>query len=176
METKIKLNGYDFSTTEKKFVKKVLQYNEPDSTKAYAHGAPSSINGAKLLIKNYYEQIKTEMGKEAVNENIAFTFGKDALLAILSQENCVGIKFYIGKRIETERPVDFVGKWAGKTLVAVGTRNDKGETEIGAEVDYLARGIDDPTSTNTKGDDDTEPGLVMEMVPPFTVADIPPKP
>lgn len=178
MATKIELNGYDYSATDKKFVKKTLNYNEPNSSKAYAHGDPVGVVGAKELIKNYWEQLKAEMGEDkAKKESIAFTFGKEKLLALLSQEDCVGVKFYIGKRISSERPDDFIGTWEGKTLVAIGVRGDAAETEIGARVDYLARGINDAIAQNNlKGDDDAQPGLVVEMVPPFSVADVPPLP
>jgi hypothetical protein len=178
MATQIELNGYDYSDLEKKFKQTTLNYPEPDPTKAYAHGQPTTVKGARTLIKNYWELIKKEMGEEiAKKENIAFTFGKEALLSILSQEECVGIKFYIGNRLESECPIDFKGKWAGKTLVSIGIRNDTSETEIGADIDYIARGIvEGVASPNAAKAGDTQPGMICEMIPPFTMSDIKPIP
>ncbi len=171
MPTKIELTGYEFSDIEKIFVKKSLFYKEPEPTKTYAHGEPATVNAAKTFISNYWDEIKGM--PDAKSQNIAFTFGRETLLSILAQEECAGIKFYFGKRIESQRPVDFVGKWEGKTLVAIGVKNDAGETEIGANIDYLARGISDGTDAVKTNGDDTQPGMICEAVPPFTMDNIP---
>jgi hypothetical protein len=173
MATKIELNGYDFSDSEKKFVKTTLNYKEPDPTKAYAHGEPTSIYAAKVFLKNYWDEIKDSA--DARQQNIAFTFGKESLLSILSQEDCVGIKFYLGQRKKEDCPVGYVGKWPGKTLVAIGIKNDAGETEIGADRDYIARGLDTSDLLAKSGNDisDTQPGFVIEAIPPFTYDNIP---
>ena len=163
------LNGYEFSGG--KFVKTTLNYNDPDPTKPYAFGEPISVYGARVMMKNYYNLLVSSLGTPAAKaENIGFTFGKEALMEILSQEDCVGIKFYIGQRTAADCPTGYSGNWPGKTLVAIGIRNDTNRTEIGADTDYIARGIDgvvNPPFGNT------QPGMVMEVVPPFTMNNIP---
>jgi hypothetical protein len=173
MADKIELNGYDYSKVDGKFVKKSLFYKEPDPTKPYAHGEPTTVSAAQVFLKNYWNEIKDN--DDANTQPIAFTFGKENLLALLAQEDCVGIKFYLGKRLASERPDGFIGKWEGKTLVAIGIKNLPGEPEIGAERDYIARGIDETAvpKLTKDGDDDTQPGLIIEAIPPFTITDIP---
>jgi len=163
-------SGYEFSTSTGKFEKTSLNYEEPDRSEAYAYGEYTSIYAARVLIKNYYDGLVSDLGTDAANsENIAFTFGKDALLAILAQEDCVGIKFYIGKRTSADCPTNYSGTWAGKTLVAIGIKNDSGKTEIGADTDYIARGID---GTLTSPSYATQPGIVMEICPTFKMNDL----
>ncbi|MFN8254500.1 MAG: hypothetical protein U0W24_02345 [Bacteroidales bacterium] len=109
-----------------------LEYEEQDDNKLPGYGTPISIEMAREIIKNYRDYVNND--KKVPH---AFTFGKESLLAILSQPGCEGIRFYLAKK-EENPGID--GWKKGITLVAIGVKPDIDpntaighEPEIGAE-------------------------------------------
>lgn len=80
-----------------------------------------SLNDAAKLTKRYRDSVPT-------GSTIAHFFGKDAIQAILNQENCVGIRIYYGLNADDV-----------KQLVAVGVTADENDMFNGllAEKSFL---------------------------------------
>lgn len=151
-----------------------INYQWPKHNKIYGFGAPISVNGARGLIKNFWNALKKKKIEEFVDfkKTPAFTIGKESLLWLLSQENCEAVRFYFALKSES----DWCGKgekpdnWSdGLTLVAVGVKND--EKEIIDGDDFLISSIEKkeiPDDGNTLLKYATNPGDggVVETIPP----------
>ena len=164
-----------------------LKYPDPNHGSLYAYGEPLSLNGARGLIKNFLDILaKPENAamKAFFEEKVAFTFGKEALLALLAQENCEGIRFYLAHKDEKDwdstggvQPPEY---WVdGITLAAVGVKKGKTQDaqDIGADKgEFIVSGyLDGPISDDivnviTINGNDTksikQDGEVRETVPP----------
>ncbi|RPH33438.1 MAG: hypothetical protein EHM93_04850 [Bacteroidales bacterium] len=160
-ENIITRKGYDEASGI--IVEKTLKYRGRNHDAPYAYGTPITAKLAIHLIDNYWQTLDKVRDKES---EVAFVFGKDSLLSILSQEGCVGVKFYIAKKTNDSSQ-------NGKTLVALGVNNEKQDicslsdnngvrdTHI---VGPLVRRYSDNKLLN-----DFEEGEIREMVPPDTL-------
>jgi len=152
-----------------------LSYQEAQHDSLYAYGAPITLNGAKGLIKNYWDAIRKKQPID-YSKVPALTFGKDALLSILSQKNCEGIRFYFALKSDNDWGGDPDKKpdywYNGVTLVAIGVESQvvekDGKTttvekEIGAQNLFIAEGLEVITDDNAKN---ANMGVIVETVPP----------
>ncbi len=151
-----------------------ITYQWPKHHKLYGFGAPISVNGARGLIKNFWDALRKRKMEEFIDfkKTPAFTIGKESLLWLLSQENCEAVRFYFALKSEAdwggkgEKPAN----WSdGLTLVAVGVKND--EKEIIDGDDFLINCIEKkeiPDDGMRKLKDATNPddGGVVETIPP----------
>lgn len=155
-----------------KLEKSVLDYAEPNRARLNGFGAPITPNGARGLIRRFWEAIKK---KEHIDfkQTPAFTFGKEGLLWLLSQEKCEGIRFYLA--MKTDEDCDKKPEYwhNGVTLVAVGvTDEDKVEVEIGIKDKFL---VEDIKSISDDGEKVMKSARILETIPPpppHIVADI----
>jgi hypothetical protein len=139
-------------------------YNEPEHDKLYGYGVPITINAAREIIKNFWDNLINN-GPIDFNGKLAFTFGKETLLSLLSQEGCEGIRFYFAMKSEKDWPQEKPKPpyWVdGITLVAVGVNNQK---EIGAKNDFIIENID--TQLNDDDPKTTIGGGSADTCPPF---------
>lgn len=152
-----------------------LSYQESQYDSLYAYGAPITLNGAKGLIKNYWEAIREKQPID-YSQVPALTFGKEALLSILAQKNCEGIRFYFAMKSDSdwgEAPDKKPDYWYnGVTLVAIGVENqiveEDGkstlvEKEIGTPNLFLAEELEKVSDDNSKS---ANQGVIVETVPP----------
>ena len=71
-----------------------VDYPDPDHyNKNHAYGHPINYDVAQMMIKDLWDSMKTDPERE--KKPIAFAVGKEALLSILSQEDCIGVRFYL---------------------------------------------------------------------------------
>lgn len=149
-------------------VRAEIGYNDPDYCKFSSHGEPISIRGAIGLIKNFWDHVKA--GKPIdYKDKPAFTFGKEAMLSILAQDNCEGVRIYFAMKSDTDwaesnsatRPECWKN---GVTMLAVGIK--KNGEEVGAPVDYIIREIDKPLLDDEVNFLYSNPGDARETVPP----------
>lgn len=159
---------------EGKLLLNELTYREPKRDDLYAYGAPISHNGARGLIRNYWDAIRKKQPID-YSKVPALTFGKEALLSILSQKNCEGIRFYFALKSDNDwgggdKKPDYW--YNGVTLVAIGVENhtiEKDgkstvvEKEIGAKNLYL---IEDLENTSDDSSKSASTGIIVETVPP----------
>jgi len=142
--------------TSKKFDEAELTYEVQSDDDVCGFGRLIAHDAANVLIDAYHEhkvKLKDEKQPKAV------TFGKEALLTILSQKGCEGIRFYFGKRSKSlwQKECKY-SKFEGMTLVAVGVDADNKDLGTGGSsitnASIMAKGSD---SQSTK---------IFEVVPP----------
>lgn len=153
-----------------------LSYNWPDRRKVCAFGAPISVNGAKGLIKNFWNAVKAGKIESVIDfrKTPAFTIGKESLLWLLSQENCEGVRFYFALKTEEDwcGQKDRPDNWQdGLTLIALGVKNDNKEIIDGS--DYMINCIDKeiPDDSETVKSNPSDGGVV-ETIPPGPGPDV----
>ena len=182
-KTRISIPGFDYDETRKEnpwirnFPVKielnpddtVAGFSQPITINAFRHMQDKFLRRLEKLFKNYKGSIK--------NETVEVTFGKEAILMLLSQANAEGITFTFGIN---DIP-DSHGKVNERlTLMAraIGSGyQDKGEdapTENkvqakktkASKAPAIAQAVNAPQSSGTSGD------VIFEVVPRKTYDDV----
>ncbi|GEM_PF-2152121 len=162
-EDKISRSGFDVDESGS-IVKKIIDYKDHNHDKPYAYGIPITAKLAIHFIDNYWQTLDKIEDKDS---EVSFVFGKDSLLSILSQEGCVGVKFYIGKKNKESSK-------NGKTLVAIGINEVKHDIcnlsdNNGVRDTHIVGPLVRRYSEDNKLLNDFEEGEIREMVPPDTL-------
>lgn len=159
MSKQISISGIKMDST-KKISEGSIKINR--ATGVCGYGKVVTNNVAKSFIKAFHDEyIK---GKKDTNMVAGVTFGKEALLSILAQNNCEGIRFYFGKRTTAQWDASYSGeKYDGLTLVAIGV--DANNVDLGSG---LGNAKDEKAMTlatvETESSTDT---IIIEVVPPI---------
>lgn len=80
-----------------KYIDAPLSFNLRQETEVGGMGKPITVEAAKSMIIDYWEDKikKTDEIENLEKESFAFIVGKEALLRILTQDGCEGIRFYM---------------------------------------------------------------------------------
>ncbi|NOU18404.1 MAG: hypothetical protein HOO91_12680 [Bacteroidales bacterium] len=143
----------------------VLNYEEEiDNSIVCSFGVPITESVAKKMIQNYWDDL--EEGRDNEKE-VAFTFGRKALLSILSQSECEGIRFYYAKKKSDDYipPSDIGNIDAGVSLVAIGV-NKKFDIAT-TEKEYIVKRLRPNKPVTFMTESESETGQIFEMVPPI---------
>ncbi len=157
--SKLRRPGFDYYSdpvnSSRKAHRKTLEYNDSNhEVEVNAFGYPITTRLARKLIKNYWDTLNRVTDGD---KGIAFSFGKEAMLSILSQKGCEGIRFYFAYK-RSEDFVDPINE--GVTLVAIGANALNKDVDLNE--DYIASNL---TS------DVVEDSQVWEMVPPLKLSE-----
>jgi hypothetical protein len=152
----VTLPGIVSDNTNKKFKEGELSFDLPDDSIVNGFGRYISKDVANVLISAFRKYLESHNDKQPY----AVTFGKEAILSILAQKDCEGIRFYFGKRSKDQWGEK--SKYADKegiTLVAVGVdeKNKDLSTGGGYIIDPPKKGKTVKTATSTR---------IVEVVPP----------
>lgn len=169
-----------------KIVQKELYYQDRDVDN-HAMGFPINCDVALMMIKDLWDELKKPVTvvdpNDYMKKPIAFTVGKKALLSILSQENCIGVRFYLANYKDsffdkyTPRPGE---KKDGLTIIAVGVEKNNSceldnleDKDIGTKNGerYIVTQLANDQYNNGEYKMSVEPGEINEMVPPLTIED-----
>jgi hypothetical protein len=155
MKSKLALHAIALDKNEK-FEEGELIYDFKSDDDVCGYGRLIAKDVANILIDAQHDHLK-KINDEKQPKSV--TFGKEALLTILSQQGCEGIKFYFGKRSSTQwaRECKY-SKYEGLTLVAVGV--DSNNKDIGTD----GKNITHKGSSTLKGGDAGV--IIIEVVPP----------
>lgn len=155
MKNKVKRRGIALDVN-KKLDEAELTFDDQSDDDVCGYGRLIAGDAAAIMINAYDEHISKTKGEK---QNKAVTFGKEALLSILSQKGCEGIRFYFGKRNkDTWEKGSKYSKYEGLTLVAVGV--DAKNQDLGSE------GGTNP-SVMTKSAAQSQSTMIYEVVPPW---------
>ena len=149
-------------------VKGEQEYEAPDPKQLYGYGSPISVEFARKIIRDFRDYAN----EKKIEVPFAFTFGKDSLLAILSQPECEGIRFYLAKK-EFDSKIE--GMRNGITMVAIGVKpeippeapiGDDPEIGAGNGRKYLGQDLYN-TAMRTMMLVESVTGLIYETIPPL---------
>lgn len=155
---KVIIPGIIKDNEKNKFTEGELSFDAPDDINVNGFGRYISLEVATELMEGFSNDFKK---KEPV---CAVTFGKEALLSLLSQKNCEGIRFYFGKR--SGKQWDKSSKYAkveGLTLVAIGV--DEKNNDLGIKEGSILKLPKIKSLSNLKTEKGSTPKIV-EVVPP----------
>lgn len=157
MKNKVKRRGIALDVN-KKLDEAELTFNDQSDDDVCGYGRLIANDAAAIIINAYDEHISKMKGE---TQNKAVTFGKEALLDILAQKGCEGIRFYFGKRSKDfwEKGSKY-SKFEGLTLVAVGV--DANNEDLGPTGGSIVS-----RSTMSKGPDPSQDTKIYEVVPPW---------
>lgn len=160
--------GYRINPTGK-IVKEKIVYNHelPSSMlnpSTPVFGSPITEKVAQKLIQNYWDKLVAGMDD---NEVVSVTFGKDDLISILNQNDCIGIRFYYATRLAKDFDGDSEVK-NGITLVAVGLKAPDYDIAT-EEKKYIVKPLKPHSNNSFKQSGIQEDGIIYEMVPPDTL-------
>lgn len=173
---KINRDGYKLeigSDEKRKIIPDQMNYHDPNhSNEIHAHGHPIAVDVAELMIGSYWQDLKKVPDYE--KKYVAFIVGKEPLLSILSQKDCVAIRFYLAKWDKDffkTTPTD-PAREMGETLVAVGVKSK--DQDIGAKSDkpLIVSPIDDKWKADEIILSHSDDGEIREMVPPSTIEEL----
>jgi hypothetical protein len=157
----ITIPGYDYDK-DKGWVDKEIESELNDDESLAGYSMPITEKMRDHMVELYreflYKTFKTK--EEAEAQTVYYTFGKEALMLILSQVDCDGITFYLGVNDK-----DDTHKY--NTLIASGSKvrkDDKGQPATkGGKI------IIEPIK---KSDLAAPPPRLYEVVPPATLAQV----
>jgi hypothetical protein len=167
---KIKIKGYDYDKKGGIWVDKDIdcELNDDESLAGYSMPVTPDMREhmTKLYRKFLYETFP-ENKKKAEEQTVYFTFGKEALMFLLSQANCDGITFCLGINDK-----DDANKHT--TLIAFGAEVRKkkdGTPDPNDEGKIIIDPIGENASKEPKAAKDL-PRPIYEVVPPTTLAQV----
>lgn len=157
MKNKIKRKGIALDVN-KKLNEAELTFDDQSDDDVCGYGRLIANDAAAIMINAYDEHISKMKGEK---QNKAVTFGKEALLNILSQKGCEGIRFYFGKRTKEfwEKESKY-SKYEGLTLVAVGVNGNN--EDLGPMGGSITK-----RSTMAQSIDKSQDTMIYEVVPPW---------
>ncbi|HEX2934005.1 MAG TPA: hypothetical protein VHO72_01510 [Bacteroidales bacterium] len=157
MKNKLKRRGIAIDVN-KKLNEAELTFDDQSDDDVCGFGRLIANDAAAIIINAYDEHVSKMKGE---TQNKAVTFGKEALLDILSQRGCEGIRFYFGKRNKDlwEKGSKY-SKFEGLTLVAVGV--DANNEDLGPMGGSITS-----RSAMAKGSDQSQETKIYEVVPPW---------
>lgn len=157
MKNKIKRKGIALDAN-KKLDEVEMAFDDQSDDDVCGYGRLIANDAAAIMLNAYDEHISKIKGEK---QNKAVTFGKEALLDILSQKGCEGIRFYFGKRSKDiwEKGSKY-SKFEGLTLIAVGV--DAKNEDLGPMGGSITS-----RSTMAKGADENQDTKIYEVCPPW---------
>src|SRR5258706_2335016 len=95
---KYQTDGKDYNSTTGKFEDAYLEFNLPGKPTA-----PGPVKGVGTPISKaaFQEMQSRYTGSKKPTDTEYVTFGREAILSILAQNDCAGIKFYYVERADT---------------------------------------------------------------------------
>ncbi len=166
-----KVKGADYSDEE-------ISFATQSDDDVCGFGLPVSLEAGQRMIKDFQTELLRALQEAASNNNeeaieanskhpIAITLGKEALLYIMTQKECEGIRFYFCKNHEKELSV-----------VAVGVKNNPITDPATASLASKAKDLGSPDGKLSIADvkinspQQVEEFFLFEVGPPTRLKDI----